>query len=179
MPSHKKKRKCKLIFSVKKYITGCLRLRVEETVDYKGPWRKLGEWWKYYLSWFLLLFYCCTVAHSCLRLCNAMDSSIPGLPVLHQHPSPRVYQNSCPLSWWWHPTISSSVVPFSSHLQSLPASWSFQMSHLIILGGQSIGVSASTSVLPMNIQKRFPLGLTGLISLKSKELSRVFSNNAV
>ena len=89
------------------------------------------------------------------------------------------YSNSCPLSWWYHPTISSSVVPFSSHLQSFPASVSFPMSQLFASGGQSIGVSASVSVLPMNIQDWFPLGWTGWISLLSKGLSRVFSNTTV
>ena len=91
-------------------------------------------------------------------------------------PTPGVYSNSCPLSRWCHPTISSSVVPFSFCLQSFPASGSFPMSQLFASGGQSIGVSASTSVLPMNIQDWFPLGWTGWISLQSKELSRVFSN---
>ena len=93
-------------------------------------------------------------------------------------PSPtlRVYPNSCPLSRWCHPTISSSVIPFSSCLQSFPASGSFQMSQFFTSGGQSIGISASTSVLPMNIQDWFPLGWTGWISLWSKGLSRVFSN---
>ena len=89
-------------------------------------------------------------------------------------PTPRACSNSCPLCRWCHPTISSSVVPFSSRLQSFPASGSFQMSQLFTSGGQSIGVSASASVLPMNIQEWFPLGLTGLISLQSKGLSRVF-----
>ena len=87
--------------------------------------------------------------------------------------------NSCPLSRWCHPTISSSVVPFSSCLQSFPASGSFQMSQLFASGGQSIGVSASASVLPMNIQDWFPLGWTGWISFQSKGLSRVFSNTTV
>ena len=73
-------------------------------------------------------------------------------------PIPRVYSNSCPLSWWYHPSISSSVIPFSSHLQSFPASGSFPVSQLFVSGGQSIGVSASASVLPMNIQDWFPLG---------------------
>ena len=91
-------------------------------------------------------------------------------------PSPGAYSNSCPLSWWCHPTISSSVVPFSSCLQSFPASGSFLMSQLFTSGGQSIGASASISVLPMNIRDWFPLGLTGLISLQSKGLPRVFSN---
>ena len=94
-------------------------------------------------------------------------------------PTPRVYSNSCPLSQWCHPTISSSVVPFSSCLQSFLASTSFQMSQLFASGGQSIGVSASTSVLPMNIQDWFPLGWTVWISLQSKGLSRVFSNTTV
>ena len=104
-------------------------------------------------------------------------------------PIPRVYSNSYPLSWWCHPTISSSVfpfsssvvpfsssvVPFSSCLQSFPISGSFQMSQFFPLGGQTIGVSASTSVLPINIQDRFPLGLTCLISFQSKGLSRLFN----
>ena len=94
-------------------------------------------------------------------------------------PTPGVYSNSCPSSRWCHPTISSSVIPFSSHLQSFPASGSFQMSQLFASGGQSIGVSASTSVLPMNIQDWFPSGWTGWISWQSKGLSRVFSNTTV
>ena len=93
--------------------------------------------------------------------------------------TPRVYSNSCPLSRWCHPTISSSVVPFSSHLQSFPASGSFQMSQLFTSGGQSIGVSVSASVPPMNTQDWSPLGWTGWISLQSKGLSRVFSNTTV
>ena len=104
--------------------------------------------------------------------------------------TPRVYSNSCPLSQWCHPTISSSVIPFSSHLQSFPASGSFPMSQFFASGsfpmsqifasvGQSIGVSASASVLPMNIQDWFPLGWTGWISLQSEGLSRVFSNTTV
>ena len=91
-------------------------------------------------------------------------------------PTPRVYSNSCPLSRWCHPTISSSVIPFSSCLQSFQASGSLQMSQLFTSRGQRIGVSASASVLPMNIQDWFPLGWTGWISLQSKGLSRVFSN---
>ena len=94
-------------------------------------------------------------------------------------PTPGVYSNSCPLSRWCHPTISSSVVPFSSCLQSFPVSGSFPISQLLASGGQSIGASASASVLPMNIQDWFPLGWTGLISLKSKGLSRVFSSTTV
>ena len=87
--------------------------------------------------------------------------------------------NSCPLSWWCHPTISSFVVPFCSCLQSFPASGSFQMSQFFTSGGQSVGILASTSVLPMNIQDWFPLWWTGWISLQSKALSRVFSNTTV
>ena len=93
--------------------------------------------------------------------------------------SPRVCSNSCPLSQWCHPTVSSSVVPFSSCLQSSPDLGSFQMSQLFASVGQSIGVSASTSVLPMNIQHWFPLGWTGWISLQFKGLSMVFSNTTV
>ena len=94
-------------------------------------------------------------------------------------PTPGVYPNSCPLSRWCHPTISSSVVPFSSCPQSFPASRSFQMSQLFASGGQNIGVSASTSVLPMNTEDWSPLGWTGWISLQSKGLSRVVSNPTV
>ena len=91
-------------------------------------------------------------------------------------PTPRACSNSCPSSQWCHPTISSSGVPFSSRLQSFQASGSFPISQLFASGGQSIGASASASVLLMNVQDWFSLGLTGWISLQSKELSRVFSN---
>ena len=94
-------------------------------------------------------------------------------------PTPGVYSSSCPLSQWCHPTISSSVVPFSSCLQSFPTSESFQMSQFFTSGGQSTGASASASVLPVNTQDWSPLGWTGWISLQSKELSRVFSNTTV
>ena len=93
-------------------------------------------------------------------------------------PTPRVYSKSCPLSRWCHPTISSSVVPFSQ-LQSFSALGSFPVSQFFASGSQSIGVSASASVFPMNIQDWFPLGWTGWISLQSKGLSRVFSNTTV
>ena len=104
--------------------------------------------------------------------------------LLHSSPpcpstTPRVYSNSCPLSQWCHTTISSSIIPFSSHLQSFSASGSFHMSQLLASGGQSTGVAASASVLPKNIQDWFPLGWTSWISLQSKGLSRVFSNTAV
>ena len=94
-------------------------------------------------------------------------------------PTPGASSNSCPLSQWCHPTISFSVVPFSSCPQSLPASESFPMSHLFTWGGQSTGVSALASVLPKNTQDWFPLERTGWISLQSKGLSRVFSNTTV
>ena len=90
-------------------------------------------------------------------------------------PTPGTYTNSCPSSQGCHPTISSSVVPFFSCLKSFPASGSFQMNQFFALGSQSIGVSASTSLLPMNMQDWFPLGWTGWISLQSKRLSRAFS----
>ena len=111
------------------------------------------------------------------------DSSWPHGP---QHtrppcpsPTPRVYSNSSPLSWWCHPTISSSAFPFSSCLQSFPASRSFQMSQFFTAGGQSIGVAASTSVLPMDTPDWSPLGWACWVSLSSKELSRVLSNTTV
>ena len=116
--------------------------------------------------------------------CSVMSDSLWPHGLQHSRPpcpSPirGVYSNSCPLSWWCHPTISPSVVAFSSCLQSFPASGSFQMCQFFISGGQSIGVLASTSVLPMNIQDWSPLGWTGWISLQSKGLSRVFSNTTV
>ena len=94
-------------------------------------------------------------------------------------PTPRAYSNSCPSSCWCHPTISSSVIPFSSCLQSFPASASYPMSQFFSSGGQSIGASASASTPPTNVQDWFPLGLTSLDSLQSKGLSRVFSNTTV
>ena len=120
--------------------------------------------------------------HVMLGLCGCYVTSVmsdslrprglqhAGLPC----PSPalKACSNSCPLSWWCHPTISSSVVPISSCLQSFPASRSFPVSQFFASDGQSIGASGSSSVLPMNIQEWFPLGLTGLISLQSKGLSK-------
>ena len=105
------------------------------------------------------------------------ESQHTGLPC--PSPTPRVHSNSCPSSWWCHPAISSSVVPFSSCPQSFPASGSFPMSQLFIWGGQSIGVSALASVLPINTQDWSPLEWTGWISLQSKGLSKVFSNTTV
>ena len=116
--------------------------------------------------------------------CSVMSDSLQPHGLQHARPpcpspTPGVYPDSCPLSWWCHLTISSPVIPFSSCLQSFPTSGSFPMSHLFTSGGQSIGASASASVLPMNIQDWFPLGWTGWISLQSKGLSRVFSNTTV
>ena len=136
-----------------------------------------------YMSLFFamgVIFLFSSVQFSCLVRSNSLQ------PHETQHarppcpsPTPRVYPNPCPLSRWCHPTILSSVVPFSSCPQSFPASGSFPMSQLFASGGQSIGVSASTSVLPMNTQGWSPLGWTGLISLQSKGCSRVFSNTTV
>ena len=115
---------------------------------------------------------------------SVMSNSLPPHELQHPRPpcpspTPRVYLNSCPLSRWCHSTISSSVIPFSSNLQSFPASKSFQISQLFVSGGQSIGVSASASFLPMNTQDWSPLGWTGWIFLQSKGISRVFSNTTV
>ena len=121
----------------------------------------------------LLVSQISSVAQSCPTLCDPMNRSTPGLPVHHQ----LAYSNSCPSSQWCHPGISSSVVPFSSCPQSLPASGSFPMSHFFAWGGQSTGASAS--VLPMNTQDWSPLGWTGWISLQSKGLSRAFSNTTL
>ena len=109
-----------------------------------------------------------------LTLCDPMNRSMDE-PC--PSPTPGVYPNSCPLSWWCHPTISSSVIPFSSHLQSFPASGSFPMSQHFAWGGKSIGVSALVSVPTMNTQDWSPSEWTGWISLQSKGLSRVFSNS--
>ena len=124
-------------------------------------------------------FYVCSVQFSCSVVSDSLrphepQHARPPCPL----PTPRVHSNSCSLSWWCHPAISSSVIPFS-RLRSFPASGSFQMSQSFASGGQSIEASISATVLPMNIQDWFPLGLTGLISLQSKGLSRIFSNTTV
>ena len=119
-----------------------------------------------------------SVAQWCLALCNQpheLQHARPSCP----SPTPGVRSNSCPSSWWCHLAISSSVVPFSSCPQSLPASESFPKSQLFAGGGQSIGVSASVSAPPMNTKDWSPLGWTGWISLQSKGPSRVFSNTTV
>ena len=114
------------------------------------------QFWNYFVC-------CYSVAHSCLTLCN------PRLPC--PSPSPGDCSNSCPLSQWCHPTISSSVIPFSFCLKPFPASGSFLMSQFFTSDGQNIGASASASILPINIQGWFPLGLIGWISLQFKGLS--------
>ena len=136
-------------------------------------------WFSFSLLITLLLNYC-SVQFSHSVMSNSLWPNEP------QHarprcpsPTPGVYPNPCPLSQWCHPTISPSVILFSSCPQSFPASGSFQMSQLFPSGGQSIGVSASASVLPMSIQDWFPLGWTGCMSLQYKGLSRVFSDTTV
>ena len=116
--------------------------------------------------------------------CSVVSNSLQPHELQHARPpcpspTPGVYSNPCSSSWWCHPALSSSVVPFSFRPQSLPASGSFPISQLFTSGGQSIGVSASASVLPMNTQDWSPLGWTGWISLQSKGLSWVFSNITV
>ena len=117
-----------------------------------------------------------SVARSCLTLRpHESQHTKPPCP----SPTPRVHSNSCPLSWWCYPAISSSVIPFSSCPQSLPASESFPMSQLFAWGGQTSGVSALVSVPPINTQGWSPLEWTGWISLQSRGLSRVFSNTTL
>ena len=123
--------------------------------------------------WYEVQFSCSVISDSLWP--HGLQHARPPCP----SPIPRVYSNSCPSSRWCHPTVSSSVVPFSSCPQSFPESGSFSVSQFFASGGQSIGVSVSTSILPMNIQDWFLLGWTGWISLQSKGLSRVFSNTTV
>ena len=127
----------------------------------------------FFASFSLVQFSCSVVSDSS----RPHESQHARLPC--PSPTPRVYPNPCPSSQWCHPAISSSIVPFSSCPQSLPASGSFPMSQHFAWGGQSTGVSASTSVFPMNTQDWSPLGWTGWISLQSKGLSRVFSKTLV
>ena len=147
---------------------------------YLGSEKNLsGDFYKH-LKLILILFAFSSVQFSR----SVVSDSLPPHELQHARPpcpspTPGVYPNSRPSSPWCHPAISSSVVPFSSCPQSLPASESFPMSHLSTSGGQSIGVSASASVLPVNTQDWSPLGWTGWISLQSKGLSRVFSNSTV
>ena len=142
-----------------------------------------------YCLWFLSsvsynFLYMVLLSPSVQVSCSVMSDSLRPHGLQHTRPpcpsaTPRACSNSCPQSRCCHPTISSSVTPFSSCLQSFPASVYFPMSQLFASDGQSIGVSASTSVLPMNTQDWFPLEWTGWISLQSKGLSRVFSNTTV
>ena len=121
-----------------------------------------------------LLLFSCSVVSDCLRP-HGLQHARPPCP----SPSPRACSNSCPLSRWCHPRISSCVIPFSSRPQSFPASGSFPMSQFFTSGGQRTGASTSASVLSLNIQGWFPFGLMGMNSLQSKGLSRVFSNTTV
>ena len=139
----------------------------------------------FFFNWHIIALQC-SVSFCCLVQFSHLVVSDSLRPHELQHtrppcppPTPRVHSNSCPSSQWCHPAISSSVVPFSSCLQSLTASGSFPTRQLFTWGGQSIGVSALASVLPMNTQNWSPLGWTGWISLQSKGLSRVFSNTTV
>ena len=128
---------------------------------------------KKYIHWSTVQFSCSVMSNSLRH--HEPQHARPPCP----SPTPEIHPNPCPLSWWCHPAILSSVIPFCSCPQFSPASGSFQMSQLFASGGQSIGVSASTSVLSMNIQDWSPLGWSAWISLQSKGLSRVFSNTAI
>ena len=136
-------------------------------------WQTLTKYAKLKLFFFIKFLFNCSVVSDSLQSHRLQHSRLSCPSV-----SPKVFSNSCPVSQWYHPTISSSVVPFS-RLQYFPASESFQKSQFFASGGQSVGVSASASVLPMNIQDWFPLGWTGWISLPSKGLSTVFSSTTV
>ena len=143
---------------------------ITTTHTFKGKRTSVGaEKWNQFSS----------VTQLYLTLCDPMDCSMPGRQNSGPSSTPRVYPNPCPLSRWCHPTVSSSVIPFSSCPQSFSASGSFQLSQLFASGGKIIGVSASTSVLPMNTQDWSPVGWSGWISLQSEGLSRVFSNTTV
>ena len=142
------------------------------------PLLSFPNWLAYWVQHFHSIIFSVQFSHS------VKSNSLQSHGLQHARPpcpslTPRVYSNSCPLSQWCHPTISSSVIPFSSCLQSFPASGSFPVSQFFALDGQSIGISVLASVLPMNIQDWFPLGWTGWISLQSKGLSRTFSNTTV
>ena len=155
------------------------------------PWEHTQNHWIGHIKFWWSVLYCKTNLKRLLLKCiissvqfshSVVSNTLQPHGLQHARPpcpspTPRVYTNSCPLSRWCHPTISSSVIPFSSSLQSYRTSGSFQMNQLFASGGQSI--EASASVLPMNIQDWFPLGLSGWISLQSKGLSRVFSNTTV
>ena len=160
------------MYNDRRWVSGCLRCG---TRDCKGH-ENLLEWWTGSLNWFCSVQFSRSVVSDSLWPHGLQHARLPC-----PSPTPGAYSNSCPLSRWWHPTISSSVVPFSNHLQSFPTSGDIPVSQFFAFasGGQNIGASASTSVLPVNIQNWFPLGWTDWISLQSKGLSRVFSNTTV
>ena len=163
--------------------------RERKFIQFNIMWSEMGVLikteWKITVIKHVELFWLFLISYVQFNLVTqAMSNSLQTHGLQHARvpcssPTPRACSNSCPSSRWCHPTISSSVVPFSSHLQSFPASGSFPISQFFASGGQSIGASASASVLPMNIQDWPPLGRTGWISLQSKGLSRVFSNTTV
>ena len=151
-----------------------------EVVKDKGAWcgavhggAKSWTWLTNWKTWNFI-----PTEHLSVQSVSQFSHSVVARPPCPS-PTPAVYSNSCPLSRWCHPAISSSVVPFSSCPQSLPGSGSFPMSQLFAWGDQSTGVSASASVLPVNTQDWSPLGWTGWISLQSMGLSRVSSNTTV
>ena len=167
------------------WMGGCSGVKCQFLYSHLGGWALIlmlecGDTFGLLFSGLLSTYFFSSVQFGC----SVVSDSWQPRGLQHTRPpcpssAPRVYSNSCPSSRWCHPTISSFVIPFSSCLQSFPASGSFQMSQFFASGGQSIGVSASTSVLPMNIQDWFPLGLTDWLSLQSKGLSRVFSHTTV
>jgi len=176
-----------ILLSQKKEWNIAICSNVDRPREYCACWNKADSEWQilYNITYMWNLkneMWICinSVAQSWLTL-QPHGLQHAGLPCLS--PSPGAYSNSCPLSWWCHPTISSSVIPFSSCLQSFPASGSFPMNRFFAWDGQSIGPTASMNiekkVLPMNIHDWFPLGWTGWISLQSKEPSRVFSSTAI
>ena len=139
----------------------------------------MDQWHEYELN-AIKLFEESSVQFSCSVMCDSLwPHELQHARIPCPSPAPGACSNSCTSSWWYHPTISSSVVPFSSRLQPFSASGSFPVSHFFTSGGQNIGVPASAPVLPMNIQDWFPLKWTGWISLLSKGHSRVFSNTTV
>ena len=145
-------------------------------IKWEGPVRRLlQKQQKITVSWIRVV----AVQFGCSVVSDSGTHGLQYTKLPCPSPTPRAYSNSCPSHWWCHPTILFSVIPFFSHLQSFPASESFPVSRFFTSGSQSIEVSASALVLPMNIQDWFPLKLTGLISLQSKGLSRVFSNTTI
>ena len=156
-----------LVFNGDSFSLG--RWKIQEMDDGESSTMK----WLYLVSLNYAVQFSCSIMSNSLQL-HGLQHTRLSCP----SPTPGACSNSCPSHQWCHPSISSSVIPFS-HLQSFPASGSFPVSQFFASGGQIIGASASASVLPMNIQDWFPLGWAGWISLQSKELSRVFSNTTV